>query len=221
VARIGTIISMTSDSQQQMTADMRVRHWEDVYCSKEECELSWHQDNPRCSQALITACSPPGGSVIDVGGGSSILGGRLADLGHDVTIVDISASAIERSKGRTGATHTKINWMVGDVLQQPRFDPCDVWHDRAVFHFLTHEEDQRAYVSCLQKTVRSSGHVVLGVFAMDGPAQCSGLPVERYDAAKIETVLGQAWTLESSEYELHTTPWGKTQLFLWVVARLR
>ncbi|MDG2477673.1 MAG: class I SAM-dependent methyltransferase [Phycisphaerales bacterium] len=210
---------MTPDST-QMSHEMRMGHWEGVYGSKDESELSWHQDDPLLSNKLITGCSPPAGSLVDVGGGSSLLGGQLAQQGYEVTVVDISVSAIERAKARTGAAGATVNWLVGDILQQPDLGLCDVWHDRAVFHFLTHEDDRRAYVACLHKTVRPGGHVVLGAFAVDGPMQCSGLPVERHDATSVQLALGDAWSLVSTEQELHTTPWGKNQLFFWAVARL-
>jgi len=203
-----------------MTTSRRRSHWEAVYETKGESEVSWHQDEPTCSLELVTAYAPPGGRVVDIGGGSSVLAGRLATLGFAVTVLDISTAALTRAHSRIDqATAAKIDWVAADITTVGHVSPCDVWHDRAVFHFLTDEADRQAYRAVLKHSVRPGGHVVLGTFAMDGPAQCSGLPVERYDAAALMETMGSDLTFVHALQQTHTTPWGAPQSFFWAVLR--
>lgn len=195
----------------------RAAHWEHVYQTKDEAEVSWHQDDPTLSRELITEFAPPGGSVIDVGGGASLLACQLAVAGFAVTSMDISATAIERAKQRGGEVASQVQWIVGDVTASPSLGSFDLWHDRAVFHFLTSDVDRHAYCRFLQRSVRQGGHLVVGTFGIDGPTKCSGLPVQRYNAAQLETVFGQSFSLVRSFDRMHATPWGSMQSFQFAV----
>jgi len=195
----------------------RAAHWEHVYQTKDESEVSWHQDDPALSRELITEFAPTGSSVIDVGGGTSLLACQLATAGFAVTAMDISAAAIERAKQRGGEVASQVHWIVGDVTASPSLGSFDLWHDRAVFHFLTSDADRHAYCRFLERSVRQGGHLVVGTFGIDGPGKCSGLPVQRYDAAQLETVFGQSFSLVRSLDCTHTTPWGSMQSFQFAV----
>ena len=192
-------------------------HWEHVYQTKDESEASWHQDDPTLSRELITEFAPAGGSVIDVGGGASLLSCQLAAAGFAVTSMDISAAAIERAKQRGGEVASQVHWIVGDVTASPSLGSFDLWHDRAVFHFLTSDRERHAYRKFLERSVRQGGHLVVGTFGMDGPEKCSGLPVQRYDSAQLETVFRQSFSLVRAVNCTHTTPWGSMQSFQFAV----
>ena len=153
------------------------------------------------------------GRVLDVGGGRSVLAERLLDLGYAVSVLDISAAALASAQARLGSRARQVDWIVADVTAMPSLPECDVWHDRAVFHFLTSEADRAAYVRLLERTVPVGGHVVMGTFALDGPAKCSGLDVRRYDAAMLAEELGPRFALLKSEPEVHVTPAGQRQSF--------
>ena len=195
-------------------------HWEGVYRTRDEAQLSWHQDEPATSLRLIQQYAGPSDSIIDVGGGSSLLAGRLVALGFArVTVIDIAPAAIERAKQRSGAASADIDWLVGDVTDMPVIEPVELWHDRAVFHFLTQPAQRAKYVEALRGALRPGGHVIIAAFGMAGPEQCSGLPVVRYDAASLARELGPEFTLIESLDEQHVTPWGKTQAFMYAVLR--
>jgi SAM-dependent methyltransferase len=193
-------------------------HWESVYKSKSESEVSWTQADPQPSLSLIQeACSS--GRIIDVGGGTSVLVDRLLGHGYSVSVLDISSSAIERAKARLGGRAESVQWIVADVAGNPEIGAVDVWHDRAVFHFLTSAADRAAYVTLLGKTVVSGGHAIIATFALDGPEKCSGLPVQRYDGPSLETQLGTGFIRTKTVNEIHKTPWGKPQSFQYSVFR--
>jgi 2-polyprenyl-3-methyl-5-hydroxy-6-metoxy-1,4-benzoquinol methylase len=194
-------------------------HWESVYQTKLDTEVSWHQEDPAHSRELITEFAPPEGSILDVGGGSSPLAGQLAALGYAVTAMDISAAAITRAKTQSGDVGGRIRWLVADVTTTPNLGTFDLWHDRAVFHFLTCEQDRAAYCSLLERTVRLGGHAVMATFALDGPAQCSGLPVQRYSETTLGATLGSGFELVRGVQHLHHTPWGSSQSFQFAVLR--
>ncbi|HOV77532.1 MAG TPA: class I SAM-dependent methyltransferase, partial [Sedimentisphaerales bacterium] len=146
----------------------RKEHWESIYLTKADAEMSWTQPDPRSSLALIReAC--PSGSVIDVGGGTSVLVDRPLDAGYAVVVLDISEAALVRARDRLGTRAGEVRWIVADVTVVPDLGPFDVWHDRAVFHFLTDPTDRAAYVSMLSRAVPVGGHVVIATFALDGP----------------------------------------------------
>jgi SAM-dependent methyltransferase len=187
-------------------------HWENVYASKCDAELSWTQAEPTTSLALIAeACSA--GRIIDVGGGTSLLAERLLDRGYAVTVLDISQAAIDRARQRLGERASEVGWLVADVTAEPDLGTFDLWHDRAVFHFLTASEDRAAYGALLAGTIPVGGHAVIATFALDGPEKCSGLEVRRYDGRALAAELGPGFRLLKSVPELHRTPWDTTQSF--------
>ena len=187
-------------------------HWDSIYLSSADEALGWTQPEPLMSLRLIgESCAT--GRVLDVGGGRSILAERLLDQGYSVSVLDISAAALTGARAQMGAKANRIDCIVADVTALPRLFACDVWHDRAVFHFLTAPEDRLAYKELLIRVVAVGGHVVIGTFALDGPSRCSELDVRRYDGAMLAAELGPQFTLLRSEPEVHLTPAGNRQSF--------
>jgi len=196
----------------------RRKHWEAIYRAKAEDELSWHQDEPALSLQLVREVASPGSRILDVGGGSSRLASRLAEAGfRNVAVLDISDAALERSRMQAPGHRDNIRWIVADVTRVDAVGPFDVWHDRAVFHFLVDPEDRTKYVELAKRTVARRGHVIVATFAPEGPETCSGLPVERYDATRLAAAFRPGFTLRKTVRELHTTPWGTRQPFLYAV----
>jgi hypothetical protein len=191
---------------------IRQEHWDSIYQSKCEAEMSWTQSEPLISLKLIGEVCPSG-RVIDVGGGMSPLAERLLDLGYQVSVLDISSEALQRSRGQLGPKADGIQWIHADVTRAPSLGTFDLWHDRAVFHFLTSADDRAAYRSLLLKSLPVGGHAVIASFALDGPEKCSGLAVQRYDGPLLAAELGSEFALLKTEPEVHMTPWGKPQSF--------
>ncbi|HEU5017203.1 MAG TPA: class I SAM-dependent methyltransferase [Pseudolabrys sp.] len=193
----------------------RQAHWQNVYQTKGEREVSWFQETPQVSLDLIHATGVnTDASIIDVGGGASRLADALLDAGfRSVTVLDVSERALAASKARLGARSAGVNWIVADVTTWLPPQTYDVWHDRAAFHFLTEQDDREAYAECVRKAVRSGGHAIIGTFALDGPERCSGLPVVRHDAASIGQMLGDSFKLIDSRRHDHRTPGGAIQRF--------
>ena len=154
-----------------------------------------------------------------MGGGASVLASRLLDAGHSVAVLDIAPAAIERSKRRLGDRAACVQWIVGDMTTLNEVGTFDVWHDRAAFHFLTRQDERERYVSLLRRTVPPGGHAIIATFAPDGPAQCSGLDVVRYDGETLARELGSDFARVRSVPETHFTPWGKPQHFQYSVFR--
>jgi SAM-dependent methyltransferase len=162
----------------------------------------------------------PGGSVIDAGGGSSRLAECLLDRALEgLAVLDISESALERAKARLGERAERVRWIVADLTTAADVGTYDVWHDRAVFHFLTDAKDRARYVALLRRSVRPRGHAIIATFAPDGPAKCSGLPVVRYDGPALARELGAGFALLKTVPELHLTPSGNPQSFQYSVFR--
>lgn len=202
-----------------MIATDRKGHWEHVYSTKAETGVSWYQAEPRLSLELIGAVAPAeGGRIIDVGGGASVLVDRLLDLPFgEIAVVDISETALGKAKARLGERAERVRWVVADVAEGPELGTFDVWHDRAVFHFLTDQADRRSYVELARKTVPGGGHLVITTFADDGPTRCSDLDVCRYNARSLASELGAGFSLVREAIETHTTPWGSSQAFVYGV----
>jgi SAM-dependent methyltransferase len=157
--------------------------------------------------------------VIDVGGGTSLLAGKLLDQGCSVAVLDISEAAVTRGRERLGPRADTIHWIVADVTTSPDLGSFDVWHDRAVFHFLTNSADRAAYVVLLNRTVSAGRHAVIATFAPDGPEKCSGLDVQRYSGLTLSAELGPTFKLLKSVPETHWTPGGTPQSFQYSVFR--
>jgi ubiquinone/menaquinone biosynthesis C-methylase UbiE len=200
----------------------RSQHWDQVYQTKAEAEVSWFEVEPATSLDLIRSVLPAGGSVIDIGSGASHLVDHLLEqTTGSITLLDVSAVALQKVKERLGANAERVHWIVGDVTQIEQLPTCDVWHDRAVFHFLTSADDRRRYIELAVRTIAANGYLIVGVFAPDGPAKCSGLEVCRYDAAGLASEFGKTFCLLRTESVRHTTPAGKSQSFCFAVFQHR
>lgn len=196
----------------------RKDHWDAVYTTKANDEVSWYEVDPTLSLNLIQQVSTIPNSVIDVGGGQSFLADRLLDIRiGKVAVLDISNVALDRTKERLGGRAANVEWIEADVTSISNVGTFDLWHDRAVFHFLTEPKDREAYVELAVKSIPVGGHLIIGTFANDGPDKCSGLPVCRYDADSMASTLGNRFMLVSSQNHVHATPWGKEQHFFFGV----
>jgi len=197
-------------------------HWENIYRSKSDTELSWLQDRPEASLSMLDAVGVTPRRVIDIGGGQSTFAAEALVRGaEDVVVLDIAEAAIERGKERSGAQAERVRWIVGDALDMLGLElgVFDLWHDRAVFHFLTEPSDRRRYIEAAATSVRAGGHVIIAAFAPDGPEQCSGLPVHRWGSDQLAAEFGQAFEMIRSEQESHRTPWGKPQAFTYALLK--
>lgn len=197
-------------------------HWERVYHDKAPTELSWYQRHSERSLQLIEQTGiARSASIIDVGGGASTLVDDLLARGFsDVAILDLSAEALTRARQRLGAGAERVKWLVADVLTTDLpANSVDLWHDRAVFHFLTDPDHRAEYIAQVRRVVRPGGHVIVATFAEDGPTQCSGLPVQRYSATELHGTFGDDFQLERSERETHETPGGAEQRFVYCWCR--
>jgi SAM-dependent methyltransferase len=190
-------------------------HWDTVYENNDPLKVSWYQEEPKTSLELIahTGADKDAG-IIDVGGGASAMVDRLLERGHEnVAVLDISEKALACARARLGDKAGKVEWLTADVT---RFQPAhvyEIWHDRAVLHFLTNYQDRMSYIDVLKRSLSATGHVIIGAFAIGGPERCSNLPVVQYDADKIQRLLGEAFRLEEQRQETHVTPGGKEQEF--------
>ena len=192
----------------------RQAHWQSTYARKGEREVSWFQDSAQPSLALIEEFSAPSSAVIDIGGGTSRLADGLLEHGFlDVTVLDLSSAALAAARARVGRAAERIHWIVADVTAWEPARAYDVWHDRAAFHFLVVEPDRAAYLSRLARALKPGGHAIIATFAPDGPDQCSGLPVRRYDADTLGETLGADFRLISTQRRDHVTPRGAMQRF--------
>jgi SAM-dependent methyltransferase len=197
-------------------------HWEKVYSTKAVTEVSWYQEHAALSLKLMhEAGVSRSASIIDVGGGASTLADDLLALGHErLTVLDLSAAALAAARARLGPRATRIQWIEANVLEAD-LPACgyDVWHDRAVFHFLTTETERKSYVNKVLHAVKPGGIVIVATFAEDGPTMCSGLPVRRYGADGLHAEFGEPFQLLGHEQESHHTPAGKEQKFVYCFCR--
>jgi SAM-dependent methyltransferase len=198
-------------------------HWEGFYQQQTGSEASWYQDYPQLSLLFIESAGVPSDQpILDVGGGTSPLVDNLLLKGYEkLAVLDISEAAIAHSRRRLGLQANQIEWHVGDVRSFKSPYRFALWHDRAVFHFLTEEADRQAYIDVLKSTLEPDGHVVFATFAPHGPDQCTGLPVVRYDADMLEEVLGDDFKLIESWPEEHITPSGSVQPFIYSLFSLQ
>jgi SAM-dependent methyltransferase len=193
----------------------RRQHWNDVYRSKAERDVSWFEGRPDVSLRLLDEAGVSTAScVLDVGGGDSHLIECLLARGLTcLAVLDVSAAALERCRLRLGAASNVPTWLEADVTGEWSLPPVDVWHDRAVFHFLVDPADRERYLERLRSTLKAGGTAIIATFAADGPERCSGLPVQRYSAAALAGALGEGFALVGSVAHQHTTPWGSGQSF--------
>ncbi len=203
-------------------SDSTRTHWDTVYTTRAIDSVGWFQPTPGTSLRLVTANGQPSCSMIDVGAGASWLADELLDLGWtDVTALDVSPQALAIVRARLDGHGGSMSYVVANLVSWQPQRQYDLWHDRAVFHFLVDATDRQRYVDTLARAVRPGGVVVLGTFADDGPTQCSGLPTQRYDAKSLAAQFRTAFDLVHSERSEHVTPGAVVQPFTWVVLRRR
>jgi len=198
-------------------------HWDSVFRTKTPDELSWHRPHLDLSVELIQRFAPSrSASIIDVGAGESTLVDDLLALNYErLTVLDIASAAIEESQKRLKTIADRVHWLIGDVTEVAlSTGPFDVWHDRAVFHFLVDAEQRRKYVRAVLNTVRPGGYVIVSTFGPQGPRKCSGLQVMRYDAESLHGEFGKQFRIEESTVEIHQTPWGADQQFVYCCCRV-
>lgn len=200
------------------------KHWDDTYEQRGSANVSWFRQHLDLSLALIRQAAPSrDAAIIDIGGGASTLVDDLlgADY-HDVTVLDLSPAALAVAKNRLGPAGAGVTWIDGDItkveLPTSRYD---LWHDRAVFHFLTSPIKRERYVAAVRHALKPGGHVIMATFALDGPEKCSGLPVARYSAGSLHAQFGEQFELLDSRHETHVTPAGKEQRFVYCFCRMR
>ena len=198
-------------------------HWEKIYTEKAPDAVSWYRPHLETSLALIEkAAAGISASVIDVGGGESTLVDDLLARGYEnITVLDISQTAMEANRKRLGKASERVQWLVADIIKA-ELEPSayDVWHDRAVFHFLTAPDDRVAYVRQVARAVKTGSHVIVSTFGPEGPTKCSGLEVVRYDAESLHQEFGVRFRLLDSCREMHRTPFGTVQQFLYCLCRI-
>jgi 2-polyprenyl-3-methyl-5-hydroxy-6-metoxy-1,4-benzoquinol methylase len=195
----------------------RRQHWETVYRTRPADQVGWFQPHSASSLRLIAQSAGPGAQIIDVGGGASVLVDNLLDAGYqNVTVLDLAESALAVSRARLGARADAVEWIAGDITEAD-LPPVryDVWHDRAVFHFLTAAADRARYVEQVKKCVKPGGRVIVAAFGPAGPLQCSGLDVVRYAPDALHAEFGAAFRLLGHATEIHRTPAGGTQEFVY------
>ncbi len=203
------------------TSEERARHWEAAYTGRGFDGVSWYQEVPSVSLELIDALGvPPDAAVIDVGGGASTLVDHLVEQGFsDVSVLDVSAAALAEARGRLGDA-APVSWLHEDLLLWRPERRFDLWHDRAVFHFLVSPDERAMYLATLGAAIETDGFVVLATFAPQAPEFCSGLPVARYSVDDLTDLFGVGFELVQTRREEHVTPGGSTQPFTWVAGRV-
>jgi len=193
----------------------RKSHWDTVYEGKADNEVSWYQSKPELSLSFIRHSGVPcSGSIIDVGGGASLLVDCLVQDGFEnITVLDISGAALRVAEKRLGENAKSVDWIEADITQFQCAQTFDLWHDRAVFHFLTQASERKKYIDLLRQAIRPGGHLIIAAFAIGGPEKCSGLDIVQYDAVKLSRELGGTFILVEQANETHITPGGKVQAF--------
>jgi 2-polyprenyl-3-methyl-5-hydroxy-6-metoxy-1,4-benzoquinol methylase len=197
-------------------------HWEKIYQTKSTTQVSWFQENPLLSLQYIQRTRVgKTAQIIDVGGGASTLVDHLLNDGFQhVSVLDISATALQVAQQRLGVRSDSVRWLEADITQvELPISQYDIWHDRAVFHFLTKPEDRKKYVDAVRKSVKQGGHVIVATFAADGPLRCSGLDVARYNTDDLHNEFGVDFELLDSTSEEHHTPFGTDQKFIYCYCR--
>jgi len=201
----------------------RQTHWDNIYAQRQPAELGWYQAHPETSLRLIAASGVgKDAALIDIGGGASLLVDKLVEAGYaKVTVLDISAAAIAAAQARLGARAGALRWLTQDVTAFVPPEKYALWHDRAVFHFLTEAADRQAYLAAAATALDAGGQMIVATFAPDGPEKCSGLPVVRYDAASLVREAGEPFELLETCGETHVTPGGVKQSFSYCRFRRR
>lgn len=213
---------MSEQPTQAQTLSPTQAHWEAVYTHKPADAVSWYTAHLDESLRCIALAAPDKSqAILDAGGGESTLVDDLLRAGHvDITVLDISAKALADTRQRLGSAGDRVKWLAADILEAD-LPPAafDVWHDRAVFHFLTTDGQRARYVQQVLKALKPGGHAIVGTFGPDGPQQCSGLDVARYAPGELHGAFGDPFELLDARIDLHTTPWGSTQQFVYCFCR--
>ena len=197
-------------------------YWESIYQTKEPNEVSWYQEKPETSLNLISETGiEKNAKIIDVGAGASELVDNLLALGfRNITALDVSSNALNESKKKLGDRANNVKWIVSDLREFETNERYDLWHDRAVLHFLTEEEDIKRYIELVRTYLKPKGYVIVSTFSVNGPKKCSGLDVKQYSEDSMKTLFTGFEHIKSFEEE-HLTPWGSSQIFIWGVFRKR
>ena len=201
----------------------RKKHWEEIYTTKELQDVSWYQMTPETSLQLINKLKlTKNASIIDIGGGDSLLVDHLLDLGYtDITVLDISQQAIDKAKKRLGERLTEVTWIVTDITDFTSQKRYDLWHDRAAFHFLTAQNDINTYASTLSQSIQENGTAIIGTFSKSGPKKCSGIDIKQYSQSKFEMVFGETFSTKGFINVDHLTPTKKEQNFNFITLEKR
>ncbi len=199
--------------------NVKQRHWENIYTTKDMSKVGWYQETPSMTLALLNKIgSTPKDRIIDVGCGASNLADALIDSGYrDITLLDLSGSALKTIKQRLGAMGDLPAYYVGDICTFSSDKCFDVWHDRAVFHFLQNENDQQAYMDTLYQLLSPDGYAIISTFALDGPTSCSALPVRQYDYTRMQETIGKRFTIIDTIEDIHITPGGNEQAYVYFI----
>lgn len=208
---------MSSDDSTTRAAAADGAHWNDRYSQHAVETLSWYEPRPERSLELIAGTGPGHEArILDVGGGASSLAEHLLGMGYtDITVADISAGALAQARVRLGREARRITWVKADIRTHDFHRRYDIWHDRAVFHFMVAPAEREGYLASLRRALRPGGHLIIATFGPQGPTQCSGLPVVRYSVESLVGVLGDEFALCSSVLAEHRTPSGGSQQFLY------
>jgi 2-polyprenyl-3-methyl-5-hydroxy-6-metoxy-1,4-benzoquinol methylase len=193
------------------------QHWESVYSNRKLTEVSWYEPRPKTSLSIIKKFKlPKDAAIVDIGGGDSLFVDHLLQLGYtNVTVLDISAHAIDRAKERLGDKAESVNWVISDVLNYKPSKQYDLWHDRATFHFLTDAADKQQYLNRAHQCLSPDGYMVLSTFSVTGPDKCSGLPVQQYSETSLSNMFGPYFEKIKCITRLHTTPFHAIQNFIY------
>ena len=199
----------------------RKEHWEEVYNTKEDSQVGWFQENPEVSLQMVKKYTESfNDSIIDIGGGNAYLLKNLSTLGYlNLTLIDISKAASERSKKRFENSNSPVSFIEQDILTYHSENPFNIWHDRAVFHFLTDDFEKTKYADIAAKNIKQSGYMIIGTFSTSGPKSCSGLPIVQYSVEKFGEIFNDQFEMIECFDDIHVTPSGNPQNFIWAIFR--
>ena len=200
--------------------DNTKKHWENIYQTKKSNDMSWFQENPKTSLKLIVETNlGKKAKIIDVGAGDSKIVDNLLAFGfRNITVLDISSNSLERAKKRLGSKADDVKWIVSDLRKFETDDRYDIWHDRAVLHFLTTKEDINKYASVVRRFLKPKGYLIISTFSLNGPKRCSELDIKQYSEGSMRQLFSDFEYMKSFEEE-HKTPWGTNQIFIYSIFR--
>ncbi len=212
------MINKTAETEKpEVTEFDKKGHWESIYSQKRSSEVSWYQQHPEYSLSLIESSGVDKSvQIIDIGGGASTLVDCLLATGfRNISVLDIADSAISQAKTRLAQQAEKIKWIVQDITSFKTDQLYELWHDRAVFHFLTNADDRSSYLKTISRALKPGAHVIIATFNLNGPEKCSGLDVVRYSPETLSQTFGDGFLLHETKTEKHQTPSGAWQSFVY------